>query len=282
MTSPKILEPGLKLIGAKTKIRDRLYPRFPEHRRYIEPFMGTAGVLIGKERCVDEVATDLNEHAINYYHVLQKQPDLFFEEMLEAHKRYKRYGKSEFITSRHLAIHANSSLTRAVHFYLVTKHCMNGIWRLNREGDCNSSYCGTADGRGVFDRAWFDRVVERVSKVQFIHCDYRFALQSSYYRPRETFVFLDPPYHACKTTYNGIAWKDEHYYSFVDVLADLDCNWMLTINADPFIRAMFAEYEIYSHEVGYSCSQTTAGRGKKPELIITNYNQDACARRWSA
>lgn len=46
----------------------------------------------------------------------------------------------------------------------------------------------------------------------------------------------------------------------------------LTNNDHPWINELFQEFNIVKHEIHYNCSQTNAGRGKRPELIITNYS----------
>lgn len=280
-TGRKILKPPLKLIGAKTKVRDMLYLFFPEHNFYVEPFMGTAGVLIGKPRNIGdlEVTTDLNEYAINFYHVLQNEPEEFWQAMQFSHNALLKHEKLFFeVMKRQVTDPELDSVMKAVYFYLITKHCMNGIWRLNKKGECNSSWCKTVKGRGILTREWFDTVLDRIKYVQFVFQDYAEDLLQSAMLAHNSggflsqFVFFDPPYHACKTTYNGIGWKDDDFYKFFEIANRLTGKWLLTINDDPFIRDLFKDYNMLEHNVFYSCSQTPAGRGAKPELLIANYD----------
>lgn len=279
-TGRKILKPGLKLIGAKTKVRDMLYLFFPEHNYYLEPFMGTAGVLIGKPRNVGdiEITTDLNEFAINFYCTLQADSERFWSLLQVAHARLLKEEKVFFEWMKGSVVHPHTEPTlRAVYFYLITKHCMNGIWRLNKKGECNSSWCQTVKGRGIFSREWYDAVLNRIRYVNFIYQDYADDLVKSSEIAGDSggvlnqFVFFDPPYHACKTTYNGIRWNDLDFYRFKGIVNQLHGKWLLTINDDPFIRDLFKDYEMLEHSVFYSCSQTAAGRGAKAELLIANY-----------
>ena len=63
----KILKSPLKLIGAKTRIRDFLYQYIPKDVDiWIEPFMGTAGVTIGSPIHDMEFVGDLNQYAVNF------------------------------------------------------------------------------------------------------------------------------------------------------------------------------------------------------------------------
>ena len=264
-----LLKPGLKLIGAKTKIRQRLYDLFPKsYDTYVEPFLGTGGVLIGSKPVMCEFAYDINPHVINYYKVLQEHPYEFWHRFSHLTQQ-KVNNKGTFDAYKQGAIEAECQISRAVCFYLVTKTCMNGIWRLNQKGECNSSFCGTFQGRGFFTEAWFNAVVERIKHVIFNVQDFQATLSLDL--PKSTFIFVDPPYRACKTTYNGISFSDADHTKLRDLLANQTARWMVTINDDEFTRDLYKDFSIYTHEVSYSCSQTNAGRGAKPELIIRNY-----------
>jgi DNA adenine methylase len=264
-----LLKPGLKLIGAKTKIRQRLYDLFPkDYNTYVEPFLGTGGVLIGSKPATYELAYDINPYVINYYQVLQRFPEMFFSEL--KHELTTATSKIDFEEYKRMAIKAPSPIYQAIAFYIVTKTCINGIWRLNKKGECNSSFCGTFEGRGFFTEAWFQQVVERIKYVKFAVQDYKEVLNQNY--ADKTFIFIDPPYRACKTTYNGISFSDSDHVVLRNLLAKQRyAKWMLTINDDEFVRDLYRGFNLHTHEVSYSCSQTNAGRGKKPELIITNY-----------
>jgi DNA adenine methylase len=265
----QILKPGLKLIGAKTKIRQTLYDLFPKsYDRYVELFLGTGGVLIGSKLVQYECGFDINTHVINYYKVLQRNPDLFWQLLCDELSSLET--KEDFLYLRQQAVDMTDDIYRAVCFYLVTKTCMNGIWRLNKKGECNSSFCGTFQGRGFFTKEWFDAVVDRIKNVQFEVQDYVKTLSMKY--PNSTFIFVDPPYRNCKTTYNGISFSDDDHMKLRDLLVAQPAKWMLTINDDEFVRELYKGFNFHEHTVNYSCSQTNAGRGKKPELIITNYD----------
>ena len=165
-TGRKILKSPLKLIGAKTKIRDLLYQYFPfSYGDYFEPFMGTAGILIGQQHLVNrfEYTSDTSWYAINFFKQIQSYPEEFWNAYQTGLQYLKIGKKSEFLLLREVVTDSMAcNLQKAVCFYLITKTCMNGIWRLNAKGECNSSYCGTVEGRGFMDRKWFDAIVSRI------------------------------------------------------------------------------------------------------------------------
>lgn len=284
-TAKRILRPSLKLIGAKTKIRDLLYIHFPLHDIYYEPFCGTGGVLIGKKWAIQENVGDLNEYLINYYRTIKMRPGEFFEAMSHLHQILVSVGEPFFEELKQIVIHAEDDrILQAVCFYLITKHCFNGIWRLNEKGKVNSSWGGKTDGRGIFTEYWLKLVSERVKGILFEVCDYKRMLRraANLYEPEivknkrtvnalRTFVFLDPPYHDCSTRYNGEFFSDHDFRELADLLRDAPYKWLLTINDDAFIRDLFQDYDMISHDVFYSCNVNGAERKKQPELLIANY-----------
>jgi len=280
-TGKKILRPSLKLIGAKTKIRDLLYLHFPPHQVYFEPFLGTGGVTVGKERAKFEHVSDLNDYLINYYQVIQHRPLEFWDSMIHEWAELTYYGDPllhKFCFERWTArvTETKDDLERAVLFYLVTKHCFNGIWRINQDGKCNSSWGGETEGRGIFDKYWLLQVHKRIHGVQFSHRKYQLSLLDAEVtgRKSDTFVFLDPPYHDCATTYNGEFFDDGDFRTMAEALEDSSYKWLLTINDDPFIRDLFKGYSMIPHSVFYSCNVKGSERKKQPELIIANYPLD--------
>lgn len=272
-----ILKPPLKLIGAKTKIRDILYEVFPEYDSFYEPFMGTGGVFLGRPAPNSvEYIGDLNQYAVAFYRDLRDNSEVFWDSYQYELKKLQAGGRERFETIRD-RVTTSEGVEQSVFFYLITKTCMNGIWRLNQKGKCNSSYCGQTNGRGFMDRIWFNAVCERIQKTYFIDQDYKSTLSrakssSIIFDKNRAFVFLDPPYSRCKTTYNGVSWADEHFIELSDELKNAKYKWLLTLNDNEFIRSLFQGYSVVEHNVNYSCSQINSGRGEKPELLIANYD----------
>lgn len=267
------LKSGLKLIGGKTKIRGRLYSLFPtDYDAYFEPFGGTFNVLVGNDKfLIYEQGNDLNYCAVNYMNQIKNSPEAMWSRIEELLPQIKNNDDFDFYEFRDNE--PSDPLENAVWFYFVTKLSMNGIYRRNKSGKCNSSFCHTTKGRGFFDKDWLFRVHERIKRTHFTCQDFRDTLCEAGAMGRfvDTFVFIDPPYRNVKTTYNGITFKDQDFVDLYELVNRASYKWMLTINDDPFIRDLFKTFNFIEHDVHYSCSQTSAGRGKAAELIITNY-----------
>lgn len=285
-TNKRYLRPSLKLIGAKTKLRDLLYLHFKPHDVYVEPFLGTGGLLVGKERAKISMVGDLNEYLINYYKIIQTRPLEFFEAMRStvdslqaAGRECSESAREYFEMLKRLAVmDSTTELAKAVCFYVISKHAWNGLWRMNQQGEINSPWGDEVEGRGIFDSYWLLQVHKQIAGVEFNSCRYQYLLGQARHSVlkgcHSTFVFLDPPYHDCSTTYNGEAFNDQDFLEMASLLRDAPFEWLLTINDDAFTRDLFEGYSMIAHSVFYSCNVKGADRKKQPELLIANYELD--------
>lgn len=254
---------------------------------------------------LDDLAINFFEYISG--HGDRLDPQYFFESLqVERAKIDKVLGNEEeekklFHLWRELltmdAQHGNEILSnsgRALMYYLINKTCRNGIVRFNKRGECNSSF-GALGGRGFYTEEWLKAVTARLGDIgrttfrskevgKFFEEDVFQESQKGlkgYYllKDPKRFMFLDPPYRlkkiednkGCVTVYKGRRFTDEDQLKLRDNLKKLDFPWLLTINDDDWIREIYKDYEILPHSVFYSCSNTSAGRSKRPELIIANY-----------
>ncbi|MBY0548744.1 MAG: Dam family site-specific DNA-(adenine-N6)-methyltransferase [Candidatus Obscuribacterales bacterium] len=277
--SDGFLKPGLKLIGAKQgfqKISGRslIYEMLDlSADSYVEPFLGSGSILVGKEPQRKEWANDINPYVINFYQVMQKHPEELWDHicaltdyMQKEHDRNAPYYK--FFHHLRDSQEAPEGIEGALWYYLVTKFCMNGIVRFNSSGRCNSAWSQTYTGRGIYNREWFDMLRQRIAKVKFTNLTYQQVLKKV---AADSIVVLDPPYQKVFTSYNRIKFSDVAHFELAGWLRIADYRWLLTINDTPLIRKLYAGFNMREVKIAYSCSQTAKGRGKKDELFITNY-----------
>lgn len=268
----KILKSPLKLIGAKTNNhgRDLIYQLAPRHLRYRELFMGSSGILIGKDKVLNEAVGDIEAASIGFFRQFQKHPKAVFEKIkVETDKVIADPSGAYWKHLRDNELnYSENPIDHAVWYYCINRFAMNGIFRRRQsDGKCNSSWCKTVKGRGIITETWAKELWRRLDDVVFHNNDYKFLLTPY----EDTFTLADPPYHDVKTIYSGVSFKEEDQRELKESLDWLKGKWMLTINDHPFIRELYEGYEMVEWAPLYSCSQTAEGRKKAPELIITNY-----------
>lgn len=87
------LSPALRYHGAKFRLAPWVMQFFPDHRVYVEPFGGAAGVLLQKTRAYAEVYNDLDDDIANFFRVLRDpaQADELMQQL-----QLTPYARSEF------------------------------------------------------------------------------------------------------------------------------------------------------------------------------------------
>lgn len=66
-----VTSPSIRYHGGKFRLAPWVMEFFPDHRIYVEPFGGAAGVLIQKPRAYSEVYNDLDGDLVNFFRVVQ-------------------------------------------------------------------------------------------------------------------------------------------------------------------------------------------------------------------
>ena len=61
--------------GSKARLADWIIGHFPEHRSYLEPFLGSGAVLFRKPRSPIETVNDLDGEVINLFECIRRDPD---------------------------------------------------------------------------------------------------------------------------------------------------------------------------------------------------------------
>lgn len=274
-TGRPILKSLTKIIGGKSKSRDMIYEYFPDdYSFYLEPFMGSCTVLIGKEKTCKEVTGDLNGFNVNFYQMVQSKPEALYWAVQDL---LRDLDKEKWLNIRD-RLNNPQALTEvdlAAAYYIVNKACTNGIVRFNLKGKCNSSYCGQTTGRGWMSKEWLMLVHERLKDTKIIQMDY--STNTAIFDSDKTFTYLDPPYYEVFTAYDKIRFGKEDHGRLFNTLNRMKGKWLLSLNDHPEVRELYKDYNIYPVKINWSCSQTAAGRGMKEELLISNYYCDHSA-----
>ena len=195
------IKPFIKWSGSKRSQADRLSSFLPSFRRYYEPFVGGGSVLyrISPEEAVvgdsckplidlwEAVKTfpeRLSSEYRSLWESLQKDNDFYYE----VRDRFNAYQEPW-------------------DFLFLTRTCMNGLIRFNREGKFNTSF---HIGRSGIHPDTMDTIIldwhQRLHGVVFVSGDFTETLRTV---TAEDFVYLDPPI----LPHKGNVWRNLRSFS---------------------------------------------------------------------
>lgn len=221
-------------------------------------------MLFGKEHSKVEILNDLDGELMNFWSVIKTAPEEFinsFDFELVSRRTFDEYKR------RLKAGEIHDCIERAhVFYYLVQAGFASEI--------CSPSFGTSKSSRNGLRIEQIENDVKqaykRLQKVTIENKSFEHLFKI--YDGPDTFFFLDSPYR--KTADYAVGrFTDENYIKLYQCCRQSKGKWLYTINDDPFIRELFSDYNIITHDVFYSVSKTS--RRNHSELIITNYEVSA-------
>lgn len=209
MTRPKT--PVLRYHGAKWKLAQWILEHFPRHECYVEPYGGSAALLLSKERSWLEVYNDLSSDLVTFFRVLRDQPDDLIRAL-----RLTPYAVEEW----RLALEpAAQPLEIARRFYVRAYLNFSGATASGNSGFRRQKVITQEHGRHRMTPAClaFMRIIhlyqiaERLRGVQIEHATAADVIAR--YDHKDTLFYVDPPYPASTRQ----RWKTNAYtYELTD------------------------------------------------------------------
>lgn len=252
----------IKWVGGKSKLANLLLPMFPEHNGYVEVFGGSAYMLFTKEPSRWEVLNDFDSELMNFWFVIKNSKDQFIKSFdftlvsRETFNEYKQIYKNKT---------EEDCIKRAHIFYYLVKSGFGA--------DMTSPCFGTGKDRNRLRLEQIeddiDQAYKRLQKVTIENKSFEGIFKT--YDSPDTFFYLDSPYRNTKQYAVG-KFTDEQYKLLAECCKNAKGKWLYTINDDEYIRELFKDFNIITHDVYYSVCKTNSGRKDFKELIITNYD----------
>lgn len=184
-----IKSPILRYHGGKWRIAPWVISHFPPHKVYVEPFGGSAAVLIQKERAITEIYNDLDAELFNLFKVMRDEAqarELYYLLKWTPHSR-KEYDAA-FETSDDPVEQARRSLVK-VWFGMHTKGLKEKSGfdtRVNNDGYCGrvNSFVKISDLLELYRERLTGVILECVDALKLL--DRHDSIN--------TLTYLDPPY----------------------------------------------------------------------------------------
>lgn len=201
--------PVMRYHGGKWRIAPRLIAHFPEHRRYVEPYGGGAGVLLRKSRegIAAEVYNDLDREVVNVFRCL-RDPDL--ADRLKVACELTPFARQEFNLSYEPSDdpieQARRTIARSFMAFGTTHR------RASRTGFRAAQVQRNTTSAHDW-RTWPEQIVAYVERLRGVTIECRPAIECIRQQDsEETLFYCDPPYpRSTRTSLRGHGRKDGAY-----------------------------------------------------------------------
>lgn len=272
-------KPFVKWVGGKRQLLLELISRLPDDFcTYVEPFVGGGALMWEvalKRPSTRIVINDANKELINTYRVVRDDPEKLLDS-LSKHINDERYYYAVRDMDRQPWWPMVDPITRASRFIYLNRTGYNGLWRVNRKGQCNVPF-GRYKNPRYDDRANImacSRVLERAS----VSCG-DFLDETAAFAKSGAFYYFDPPYVPVSNTadftgYTQNGFGLEQQKRLRDFCVELDrkgVRFMLSNSDTQIVRELYEGFVIETVSATRTINSNPTGRGKINEVIVRNY-----------
>lgn len=268
--------------GGKTTYCKKIIQHFPEHKKYIEPFGGSAAVLLNKPRSSIEVYNDLDGDVVHFFDIVREQPEELEEWLSDV--PYSRELYERWVSQFYNGERPQDDIERAGRwFYLRYTQFNSCLSRRNGfkcSGERNEARSFRKGAEGIGE------ISDRFGDVTIENQPYHKVMDR--YDSEDSLFYLDPPYYDTSSQYYRVGEEFDHSRQ-VDVLSDVKGYWIVSYDELP------AGLEDISSTIGsytamYSMSKEDR-RQENAELLAMNFdpeeeeefteaNQSTLSGRW--
>ncbi|MFP8952420.1 DNA adenine methylase [Natrialbaceae archaeon A-arb3/5] len=180
-------------IGGKTRLARWVIDHLPPHTAYVEPFGGSAAVLLNKPRSDVEIFNDRDSDVVTFFRVARERPDELAEwcRYVPFSEQLHEEWADEFFAGRR----PSDDVEKAGQWLFLRYSQYAG--KVNRKSGFKRE--SPRDEKGSRNaRNWMnaperiEQVAERLRGVSVVNEDYRTVIER--YDSPETVFYLDPPY----------------------------------------------------------------------------------------
>lgn len=258
----KLIPPVIKWTGSKRSIAHQIARLFPVSNRFFDPFVGGGAILPLFQR-KPAIAGDVIPELIALWILIKDQPDRVISEYDKRWDKLQTEGYQVYYAIRDRFNKTKDPLD----LLFLSRTCVNGLIRYNKEGKFNNSLHHTRPGihpkrLGEIIRNWS----RWVQNITFYNQDYRLTLSEV---KRGDVVFLDPPYVGTHSRYLLQSFDYDAFYTELERLNNLGVNWILTLDGEAGDRS-------YDSKIPKDLFKTNFKlfTGKSPFSKVMNRKQD--------
>jgi len=249
--------------GSKARHADWILEHIPEHRTYVEPFGGAAGVLFQKPPSKVEVYNDRDGDIVQFFRVLRERPDELVE-WLEAvpfaRDVYDRWA-SEFYDEGH---RPDDEIERAGRFFALRYMSFGGVY--SKKVGFHAPTYNSEPTKYANKVKVLRQFAERMQYACLENLDWRACVKK--YDTPETVFYCDPPYDGTENYYNA---GDFDHRALHDALLEADGRAVVSYDAVPPFYG--DEWHVATKDSTFHIDNTD-GSGPKDctEVLLMNFD----------
>ncbi|MEY2883064.1 MAG: hypothetical protein RL490_788 [Pseudomonadota bacterium] len=263
--STSAVAPPAAYIGGKRNLSRRICAIIDAtpHTTYAEPFVGMGGIFLRRsKRAHAERINDISSDVVTLFRVLQEHYPYFIDML-----RWRLASRAEFNRLVATDPATLTDLQRAARFLYVQRLAFGGtVARRSFGVDALSSARFNVTKLEPMLADLHERlagvVIEQLPYATFI---------ARYDKPG-TLFYLDPPYWGNEGDYGPGVFSPDDFARLAAQLGTIAGKFILSINDNPAVRALFAGFRLTPVSTSYTISAKNNGAKDAAELIISNFD----------
>ena len=257
-------QPAAPYLGGKRNLAKRICAIIDahEHTTYAEPFVGMGGIFLRRtQQPKAEFINDAGRDVYNLFRILQEHYVAFLDLL-----RFQLTTQANFQRLVDVDPATLTDLQRAARFLYLQRVAFGGKVS-------GKNFGLSAERPGRFNISTLEPDLEalhsRLSGVTVMCLDYSDFIRRI---DREgAFFYLDPPYWGCENDYGKAVFERADFQRIADQLAGIKGTFLLSINDVFEIREIFSDFTIKEVQTSYTIGNRNDARGKRAELLISNF-----------
>ena len=223
----------------------------PDHKIYVEPFIGGGAIFFEKELAEKNIINDLDTELVRDYKIARDAPS--------DKEKYRKDLDNINALQRYYFMGSNNSS--------ADKFMKTIIKRCNGFGGSPVSTKVYKDSNPYNKINLLDKYQEKLKKTTILSQDYKSVIKT--YDSPNTFFYLDPPYEKSEGLYKEFTMDFEE---MARLLKSIKGKFLLSLNDSTTIRNIFKDFKQSKLVVAPRTNRFGAS-GSKPraELLIKNY-----------
>lgn len=266
------IKPVIQYPGSKVRMAPRIIELLGPHQAYLEPYAGSAAVLLAKPRTAVETINDRNDLLVSFFETLRNKATRF--ELIDAlvHTPYAERELQGAVDDPAL-----DPVERARRFFIRTNMAYvgsngKGSWTMTVQA--SSGHTNATKWMNYITR--LSEVSSRLQGVQISCRDALVEVARVGAADSTTAIYCDPPY--LHTTRNGARYEvddgdEAHHTALIGILKTLQCPVVLSAYDNALYDDLLLTDPLWSKLEYNVAASSNSGKGstaKRTEIIWAN------------